>query len=133
VIGLSVLLVILFLAVCWSAIDWRKCCEKTYTSCDRIVLYELVILEQQEEVLKDKWIEKAKKDLATKIQNILDPQPNETGNIERGHIAACCDAADELIEQLETQRRQVPSDQVGITSVHPLFTWRKPISEWKCN
>ncbi|MEQ2227578.1 hypothetical protein ILYODFUR_039014, partial [Ilyodon furcidens] len=114
VIGSSILLAILFLAVCWSAIEWRKCREKTCTCCDRIILYELVILEQQEEVLKDIWMEKAKKDLTTKIQTIMEGKKegsktqkcsetdkkkesenqNETKNIERRQstYAACCDA-----------------------------------------
>ncbi|XP_047228405.1 uncharacterized protein LOC124872438 [Girardinichthys multiradiatus] len=106
VAGFLVLLVILILAGFRSSIDWRKCCEKTCTCCDRVALYELVILEQKEEILKDIWMKKAKEDLNIKIENILNRQDqNETVN--RSKYAACCDAANTLIEELEQQSNQV--------------------------
>ncbi|MED6295187.1 hypothetical protein CHARACLAT_029101 [Characodon lateralis] len=131
VAGFLLLLIILILAGFRSAIDWRKCCEKTCTSCDRIALYELVILEQQEEVLKNMWMEKAKEDLTTKIQDILKRQDqNETGN--RNKYAACCDAADELIEQLETQRRQALDDQVQGIPLSDVQAERESFNAQQC-
>ncbi|XP_041858930.1 uncharacterized protein LOC121651102 isoform X2 [Melanotaenia boesemani] len=87
-IGLSVILGILVLATVMSVIRWWKCCAGR--CCDRKVLYDRVIMEEEDGVLEKYLKTKAKDELTQKIQ--------------AGDLRTCFDAAEKLIDSDSTPR-----------------------------
>ncbi|XP_032423480.1 uncharacterized protein LOC116723051 [Xiphophorus hellerii] len=124
VIGLGTLLSILFLAVCFSAVRWRKCCdskssaeqrdgkcwkccsddcrtccEDCLCSCDGFAPYELIVVKEGENIVNQILKEKAKEALTQNVEEILN-RNNKNRFIEG------FDAAEELIKELWPQEKQ---------------------------
>ncbi|XP_044206494.1 uncharacterized protein LOC122981789 isoform X2 [Thunnus albacares] len=92
IIGLSVLFCSLFVFALFSSFGWRKCCELRGCSCNRKILYDELILEEEENVLKEVLREAAKHKLNQDIKN----------KIIGDDWKKCFDVAEELIIKNKT-------------------------------
>ncbi len=96
VIGLGLLITIIVIGALMSLFGWRKWCEGKLGCCDRKVLYDKLILEEERQVLKEILREDAKKKLKEEIER----------KIEAIGWKDCFDVAEEVIK---TSRLNIPN------------------------
>ncbi|XP_026188655.1 uncharacterized protein LOC113145788 [Mastacembelus armatus] len=94
VYGFSILFGIICLAAIMSLFDWRKCCEGKSDCCERETLYDTLIIEEEENVLKEILREKAKEELTKKIKE----------KINSGALGECFNVSENLIKERATGR-----------------------------
>ncbi|XP_030278833.1 uncharacterized protein LOC115584980 isoform X2 [Sparus aurata] len=108
VIGLSLLLCALSFTASVSSFRWLKCCYHS-SCCNRKKLYYKVILKEEEHVLKDILIGKAKEQLTEKImEKIRTPNWDD-----------CFDAAVELIKEETSPGRPEAAEQFVKSHLRP--------------
>ncbi|KAL3975062.1 hypothetical protein ACER0C_023688 [Sarotherodon galilaeus] len=86
-IGFGLLFGIIFLAALMSLFDWKRCFE---CCCRRRIVFDTVILEEGEYLLKEILTEAAKEELTKTIFNQISENPNDW--------IKCLDAAAEMVE-----------------------------------
>ncbi|XP_026187280.1 uncharacterized protein LOC113145111 isoform X2 [Mastacembelus armatus] len=90
--GFSTLFGVICLAAIMSVFDWRKCCKGCCKGksdcCERETLYDRLIIEEEENVLKEILREKAKEELTKKIKE----------KFENGALGECFDVGSEIIK-----------------------------------
>lgn len=92
IIGFPLLLCIIFVAALMSLFNWRRCCERP-GCCDRRVLYDKLILEEEKNVVKEIWMTTAKERLTDEVKKKIDEQK----------WTECFDAVEEVMKEF-TQR-----------------------------
>ncbi|XP_067449588.1 uncharacterized protein [Thunnus thynnus] len=109
IIGLSVLFCTLFVFALFSSFGWRKCCESRpdCSCCKRKILYDELILEEEENVLKEVLREAAKHKLNQDIKNKINGDVWEE----------CFDVAEELIIKNKTPILAKKNEEIELKDV----------------